>query len=250
MIDILLFSAKAAFAIMGFAVGFRLYGKSRSDVGVGVHTLGAAVIFIGGVGLFAAAGGEAMADTSRTLAIRSTIAGDVLERIALIGLGVFIWKVFRPDWRGGLGATIVLGLFLSASMVWELYSQPWPHYDASLPSAWSTQLTFALPLAWSAVESAVAWSLGRRRLALGLSEPAAVERFAIWSVACTSFVAICILAVLSPAATDAGHTGLASLFVVLRSACYFVVTAAIWLGMFEPAFYVRRFAADAQPIND
>lgn len=250
MIDSFLFCGKAAFSIMGFAVGFQLLRKSRSDEGLGIHSLAAASIFVGGVGLAAFGLGEAMANGSRTLAISLLFAGDLMERIALVGLCIFIAKVFRPNSRWGLGTTIGLGLCLLASMGWELFRQPWPHYDASLASARSTQLTFALPFAWSAMESAGESSRGRRRLALGLISPAVVARFAIWSLGCASFVLICLLGALIPVVNDSERAGLASVLVAIRAVFYFVVTGAIWLGMFEPSFFERCFAGDVQERNE
>jgi len=175
-----------------------------------------------------------------------TIGGDMLERLALMGLGVFMWKVFRPHSPWGVLTAIVLGLGLFASMGWKMACQSWLAYDTSLPSAWGTQVAFALPFAWSAAETGAEWSRSRRKLALGLVSPIAVERFKLWSLACIGFVGICMLAVAVPIAADAGQPMLADALAVMRAGLYYAVTTMIWLGLFTPDFYVRRFASDAQ----
>lgn len=246
MVDTLLLGGKIAFGLMGLAAGFRLHRMARSGEGFGIHSLAAACVFVGGIGLAATALGPALADTSWALALVLTIGGDMLERLALIGLCVFVWKVFRPSSRWGSGLTVGLGLGLFASMGWEMAFQIWLPYDALLPSAWGTQVAFALPFAWSAAETGAEWRRSRRKLALGLISRIAVERFGLWSLACIGFVTICMLAIAVPIAADAGHTVLAQVLTALRAGLYYAVAVAIWLGIFTPSFYARRFSTDAQ----
>jgi hypothetical protein len=158
VVDTLLLGGKIAFGLMGLATGFRLRRMARSGEGLGFHALAAACVFVGGIGLAATALGPGLAGTSWALALVMTIGGDMLERLALMGLGVFMWKVFRPHSPWGLLTAIVLGLGLFASMGWEMACQSWLSYDTSLPSAWGTQVAFALPFAWSAAETGAEWS--------------------------------------------------------------------------------------------
>jgi hypothetical protein len=232
--DAFLLSGKIAFGMVGLATGVRLVGMTRSKEGLGIHALAAAVIFVGAIGLAMAAAGTSTAGSGSALSKPLAVGGDLLERLALIGLGVFVWKVFRSGSRWALAATVAMGAMLLAGHVWELRSQAWPHYDASIPSAAGTQLAFALPFVWSAVEAAVEWSRGRRKLVLGLTDAATVHRFAIWSLACAGFVGICALAILAPAAREAGSHALSNAAVAIRGALYYAVAVLIFVGMFVP----------------
>ena len=248
--DSLLIAGKALFAAIGFASGFRLRRLAKSGEGLTIHALAAGVIFLGGAGVAATALTDLVAPISRPIATGMIVGGDLLERIALVGLCIFLWKVFRPAARWALAAGLLLTLALLASLAWEVACQPWPGYVASLPSAWSTQLTFALPFVWAALETASEWSRGRRKLALGLIAPIAVERFAVWSLAAMGFVGICVLGVAVPVAAEAGLDALSTGFIALRAVFYFVVAASIWIAMFEPGFYVARFSGEAAPSPD
>jgi len=241
MLEWLLLGGKAAFGAVAVATGLRLARVARSGEGLGVHSLASAVIFVGGIGLAAAAAGPAFGDVSRGLALTLTLGGDALERLSLIGLCVFVANVFRGAASWPLPLTACIGAALGASLGWEVEVQPWPHYDATLPSAWVTQVTFALPFLWSAAEAGREWLLGRRRLALGFVPEIAVARFGLWAVACIGFVGICALAIAVPVAAEAGRVALANMCLAVRGALYFGVALAVWMGMFEPAFYARRF---------
>jgi hypothetical protein len=212
---------------------------ARGGEGLGIHALAAGVIFVGGIGLASTSLGPMVAAASVGLAIAVEIGGDGLERLALVGLCIFVWRVFRPGSRPAVAGTAACAMGLFVSLIWEVRSQLWPVYDATLESAWSTQLSFSLPFAWSALETAMQWSRGRRQQAIGLMEPIAVERFALWSLACTGFVGICLLAVLAPRAAMAGHEPLASGLIGLRAALYYAVACLVWIGMFPPALYLR-----------
>ena len=244
MAELLLLCGKIAFGLVGFATGFRLWRTARTGRAFGIHTLAAVIIFLGGIGLVATSVSPLLAKDSPPLAMLLTFGGDLLQRLALLGLCVFIWRVFRPHSGLGIALTALFGVSLFASFAWDTVSQPWPYYDASSASAWSTQLAFGLPFAWSTIESGVEWSRGRRKHAIGLMPRIAVERFAMWSLACGGFVGICVLAIGVPAATDAGHATLAAVLAALRGVLYLGVALAVWIGMFMPAFYVRRFATD------
>lgn len=148
--------------------------------------------------------------------------------------------MFRPQGVWGGTATAVMSLALAASCGWEMVAQAWPVYDALLPSAFGTQLAFALPFLWSAREAGTEWSRARRKHALGLTSRESVHRFGLWCLACTGLVGICLLAIAAPVAKAGGETMLSSTFVGLRAALYYAVTAAIWLGMFSPAFFARQ----------
>lgn len=246
MVDVFLLGGKIAFAVVGLGIGFRLAREARSSDGLGTHSLGSAVIFIGGVGLATTSVGPAFAEVSHALAVALSLGGDALERLALVGLCVFVAKVFRPDAAWPLPLTVCLGLALAASWAWEASVQPWPGYDAALESGWSTQVTFALPFAWSALEAGGEWRRGKRKAVLGLAREIDVARFGLWTLGCSGFVGICLIALVIPAVLEAGRVQLASGLIVVRAGLYYIVAAALWVGVFEPAFYARRFApADA-----
>ena len=100
-------------------------------------------------------------------------------------LMAFTWRVFHPSSPAaaifaigtGLAALAVCGLFLHAMVSAPPTSSP---RDIHGPYSFAVRLLFEIWYAWMGIESLLEWSRARRRLALGLSDPVVVNRFALW----------------------------------------------------------------------
>ncbi len=223
----MLAAGKLVFAVMGVAVGFRLAGTMREQGAWGLHTVALAAICVGGIGLLL----MPLADIVGSFAI--LVAAEAGIRIGMLLLCVFIAGTFRPTPIGWLGAALA-GLFLVASIVWDLRSQTLGvAYDYSLASSNANQLSIAVPFAWATVESLLLWRSARRRLELGLATPALVRGYGLWAITTACFVGICVLAIAGGLFAAAGLTLGADLAHAMRGVLYFVLTAAIWLGLFR-----------------
>jgi hypothetical protein len=168
-------------------------------------------------------------------------------RLGMLGLCLFVRKVFHPEGVGGALGVLGCGATMAAALAWDWPAQPEvAHYDDTLPSAMAVQLSLALPFAWSAVETGRHWSRSRRRLALGLVDPLVCHRVALWCLATVAFVGICGFAVAAGGLRAAGLEGGAALATAIRGILYLCVVGAVWLGLFPPAAYERHVTARAR----
>ncbi|MCG8588753.1 MAG: hypothetical protein MJE66_05630 [Proteobacteria bacterium] len=220
------------FGAVGAAAGFRLVVMARASGAFGVHGLAAAVICIGGASLLLIPFGKALGETA--FGIPVTLAGECLMRVAMVGLAVFVWRVFRPASLLGLAGALTCAALVGTSFAWELVAQSsFVRYDPSLPSAFGTQAAFAVPFAWSAFETGSHWLGSRRRAALGLGDAATTERFLLWALATTAFIGVCALAVAIPVLAGRGAPNAAALATAGRGALYLAISWCVWRGLFR-----------------
>jgi len=228
--NLLLVSGRLAFGAAGLLAGLRLAAQVRAGGAWSIHRLAAAAILVGGTGLALIPLGQALGGGLASALLVG--GGDVAMRAGLIALGVFTWRVFRPE--GPLSLLLLIGsaAFQIGAMLWDWAAQPsWAAYDDTLASAHAVQLSIAVPFLWSGIETALEASRSRRRAALGLADRAAVRQFRVWTVAMTSFVGICVLAIVAGEAAAAGWTRSAALATAARGALYFLITACAWDGL-------------------
>jgi hypothetical protein len=197
------------------------------------------MIFVGGLGLLGFGLGPSLAARSAGAARLLMIGSDALERLTLLALAVFVWQVFG---RGGPSRAFLLAAVLvamTANWTWVLLFQQWPAPMAAPAVEVASQLVFAAPLTWSAVE---AWLERRRSLRRPAPDAFASHRFLLWSVGSASFALICFTTAFIALLPDESAIG-ASL-TVLRAAFYAVTAATVALGFFPPEGY-RRWVAPA-----
>lgn len=234
---VVLLAGKLLFAAAGVLAGLHLVRRARDESGWGVHALAAAAIFTGGLSMVLLPAGQALGPGAGTALAG---AGELLMRVAIAALWVFVWRVFHPG-SAGAGVLVAAGIaVLVGTLAWDLAVQPdITRYDAGRTSAHAVQLALALPFLWSSRESARAWAGARRRLALGLSDPMTCERFRLWALATALLAGVCGLGAVVGALDAAGHAGAAEALRAVRGLAYVPIAACVWLGVAPPA----RFAA-------
>ena len=242
----ILILGKLCFAAIGAAVGVRLAREARSQDAIGLHALALAAICVGGIGLAIIPIGQSLGDTPTGTGVALT--GEWSMRAGMVLFCVFIWRTFRPEGLLGVAAAGGCAALLIGALVFDLLSQSSvAHYDYGLLSAQLSQLSIAVPFAWSCLESGLLWGRARRRLALGLADAAVVRRYLVWWFAMLCFVLICVLAMAAGEARDAGRNGLADATQAARGILYLVVAALAWLGVFSSA---RKAPAPAAASSD
>lgn len=231
---------KALFAVAGCGAGVRLMQIARREGGLPLHAWGSALVFAGGFGLLGFALGPALAASSPGAARALMIASDGLSRLVVLGLSVFVWRVFgggRGVRTGLLAALLALQLF---NWVHAFGLQHWPEPTPPLLKL-ENQLVLALPFVWSAVEARLAFGRSRRQLALGLTDPETTNRLLLWSLASSCFASIGFA---SAAAAVVPQQSPVAAALVLAQAALFVATAAmVALAFFPPAAYTRWLAS-------
>jgi len=239
----LLLASKALFAAAGCGAGLVLARTARRERGLPVHAWASAAVFVGGLGLIGFAVGPALEARSGAFAAGVMIASDLLQRVALAGLALFLWRVFgaaegEACWLRGAVLAAVLGA-LAVDAAATLFLQEWPR---ALPvaAAAASQLVFAMPFLWASLESGRAWRAGRRRLALGLAEPEVVNRFGLFALGCGAFVAVNLS---TAAAKLPAAAGMLPALDGLRALLYAALSVFVVLAIYPPAAYRRRLAA-------
>ncbi len=240
--DWVLSLGKLFFVIGGIVASIAVLRAAPAGARRWPHVSAAAAIIVGGIGLALYPVALRLPDSLAGYSL--WIAGEVLMRTGIALLGVFLWRVFRPQSGAALAGAVGCAALLFATLVWDLTAQrQWWMYEAACASAYMAQLAFAVPFVWSTVESWLEWRRSRRRVALGLADRQVSVRFLLWCVATSAFVAICLLYNLIAWLGANGQVELAAAARFLRGLLYFVIVGALWLGLMPPAFYRRRFQA-------
>ena len=226
----ILIFGKICFYAMGLAIGWRLARDLRRAGGRGLHALALAAIAIGGLGIVTNAFGEL------ALSTRVALTGDLGIRSGVALLGVFVWKTFRRAESVGVVAVVACTASIYGTFLWDVLAQPsFVDYDYGRASAQASQVGFALPFVWTAIETGLVWTRGRRRLALGLADPLVVRSFFLWTLTTSAFVALCVLAIVAGQAQHAGLSSLAQAVHLLRGLLYLMISVTIGLGLFPKA---------------
>jgi len=169
--------------------------------------------------------------------------------LALISCGVslnyfFVWKVFRPA-SGCAQALFWLATGALAATVVPLSGSPTTPPEVG-PVTTLGDLVRIGGGAWGAFEALRYYVLMRRRLRIGLAEPALSNRFLLWGLACCAtaaiFLATSTLARQQLSPVDLGLTPGMAVFVSLFT---LATATAQWLAFLPPAAYLRWIAGRA-----
>jgi hypothetical protein len=234
----MLLAGKLAFGAAGIVAGGHVLRIARRSGELGPHAVAALAIAAGSLGLVLFPLAPAMPGSAAPEVVAG--AGEILVRLAFALLAVFVWRVFRPGSRTAALAAAAYALLLLSTFAWDLRAQPsLAVYDATLPSAWAAQLSFAVVFAWSCAEAALEWRRARRRLALGLGDRLVAQRFGLWVVATAALAGVCLLGNAVGFAQSHELPDLEGTLTFVRGLLYLPAVVAVWLGMFQPRWYRR-----------
>jgi hypothetical protein len=170
-----------AFLLVSLVVGARLLLLARRTRALPELCIGTG-FFVGG----------ALGFVPETLAVNGALPEVLTPGVLAVSNGairatavltaLFTWRVFRP---GRTGAALTGALSAVLLVAYVAFPAPW--VLASTPAEWRWSLVTAIArsvaFAWAAGEPLAEWRRARRRAALGLAEPAAVQRLLLWGLA-------------------------------------------------------------------
>jgi len=167
--------------VLGFRL-LRLWFRSRQ---LPELAIGASFLVAGVLGYIATIlGNPGTAGLSEVMAYRVMISG-----IGLISIGValtylFVWKVFRPEatWARALFWAACVALLIT---IVPISGDAGAGVEVNLLTAVGDLVRFGGG-AWGAWESLRYYGLMRKRVRLGLAEPAVANRFLLWGIASLS----------------------------------------------------------------
>jgi hypothetical protein len=233
-----------AFALASTVVGGRLLWVAHRTREAPELAMGLAFVVSGAIGFPLLMASQILlqlqgvSDASHAL----TALGAAFTYVGYLGLGVGCWRIFRPAARWPLVPIAASGAALLGAAATVAASAGAAAVGRRDLALWFGIGIGALTFAWNGAESFLLYAQLRRRLALGLADPAVVNRVLMWGAGTLCAFAmtvhgIVLRVVVGPTPAD-GHRVVSSLFGL-------VAAVAIWLAFFPPAAYRRRFAAAA-----
>jgi hypothetical protein len=234
-----------AFVGVGAAVGGRLLWQARRTRALPEALVGGALAILAGVAwplLLLVSAGSALPEGVLRLAwaVASLAMG-----LGWSTVGLFTWRVFRPQSRGALGFTllafaVVFGAGLAgARRAYALADVS--TLAAPNPGGLVLVLGAQVLYAWSAVESLRYRALLVRRIPLGLADPLVADRFLLWGV-------ISLLAIASLVPGLASHFERApdpTLVRLVVGLLGLASSTALYFAFLPPASYARWIRARA-----
>jgi hypothetical protein len=247
MSETLLLVSKGAFAAAGCCAGVRLAQLARRNAGDGLQGRVSAMILVGGAGLLGFGLGPVLAQYSPALARVLMLLADGLERVALLLLAWFVWRVFGRGHALRRGVLAVVVSILALDWVQMLSAQQWPETRLPVFVDAASQLAFSTPLLWSTVEAWLEYRRSRRQLEHGLTNASVTNRFFLWTSATGCLALVCLTTAL--AKVVAGAPFWATALEYALALLYWIVAGIVLLGFFPPRFY-RRWLDDSASASE
>ena len=230
--------------VVGWVIGLRLLLLWRRTRGVPELTIGLGILLIGGISYPLAGLSTPLRVTAPVAAWACIVASATTSHIGLTSNCIFTWKVFRPAtgwarWLVTLSvAAIAIGFAgnLSAALHGGVASM-------AGKKGWTLFLMAeaAVAFGWGAVESLVYYDKLRRRMALGMADPAVANRFLLWGISSAATVSGCLVnaffTVMSPLSV------LDPVALLFSGACGAVSAVVMTLTFVPPARYLRFLEA-------
>jgi hypothetical protein len=243
-VELLGLLGSVAFSLASAVVGVRLLLLARRTRGAAELTMGLALVSSGALGFtcFVVADLMRKSGNTGTLALVLGVAATLFFFFGYLGLGIGVWRMFRPTERWPLALLALFAVILAgaSAVVVGVGDALAGHAETA---TWIGISVGASVFAWSSVESYLLHAQMARRLKLGLVEPEVVDRVRLWGVGSLAAFAMTAHAIALRVITGTPDMGDGQR---LASSLFGIVAAvAIWLAFFPPAFYRRRFSVGA-----
>jgi hypothetical protein len=229
-----------AFILTSLVLGLRLVWIARRTRGLPEFVLGFGLFLMGGLGYPLMAVAQQATGMDMHVRVGMLVTQMLCTTIGMTGVTLFTRRVFRPGETWAAWTTPGCLLAYLAMMIGQGAG---PGFAAALQGAdaiWfrSSYIGIAV-MVWTGAESLRYHLMLRRRQALGLAEPAVVDRFRLWSISMFAASSISLLGIVlrelfgvSVNGTTAGN--------LLVGPLGLVIAIALWLAFLPPAFYLRR----------
>jgi hypothetical protein len=228
-LDLVSFLGFGAFALASFAVGGRLLLLARRTQQVPEFAIGIALFANGALGYGLVVLGFVLRPFSPFVNSIFLLSGIFLINLGCAALALGVWRIFRPcdAWARWL----YIGISASLLAAFALRALDPTRMPAAPHVFWTFSGVSGLCFAWSGFESLRYGALMRRRMRLGLADPAVVARFYLWGAASLAAAAIYASSMLNRMLAPA-----TILPAILRfqSLLGLAAAVAIWLAFFPP----------------
>jgi len=231
---------------ISWVLGLRLLAMARSTRQAPELCMGASLLLIGGLGYPFAILTNLPALQGTVWSALTFTACSWTVHAGVMANFQFVFRVFRADvplvrsamW--GVGALLLVTAFAQARVAFLGLPREETMAANVLPATGLMSMA-VLAYAWSAVESLRYWGLMRRRLALGLADPVATNRFLLWGVSGAAMVIGAGVNLLASIVTPLSV--MHPLALLVTSVCGFTSSVALVLTFVPPARYVSWLRA-------
>lgn len=231
-----------SFVLASLILGLRMLLLAKQTRGVPELTLGLGLFLMGAISypIFVVARvGEGLGDETR---IALTVVSQLLMCIGTVSLGVFNWRVFRPDekWAPLLVAGVAV-VFLSLFAI-QCFGPGLMPYITNNEGPFRHSIPLVgVALVWGGIESFRYHAMLVKRLELGLSDPLVTDRMRLWGAAMLLAWSINVFSVVGQAfGIDPATSPLAG---AVTGVLGLAATCVLWLAFFPPRAYLARFSA-------
>lgn len=223
-------------------VGVRLLLLAQRTRELPEAALGAAFVLLGAIGYpLSTAARRGLLPTDEANAMLMAV-GFAAQNLACLAIYWMTARTFRSEVREATALVVAAGLALAISYVVHALDNGFVG-NTTGAAYYLGLVTRTGAFAWACFESLRQFGLARRRLALGLVDPLVVNRFLLFGLGTggvfAAFAIFLVAQLLHTKVAEAGWvlaaTGAAGLFAAVPT----------WLAFLPPAFYRRRFEADA-----
>lgn len=173
-----------AFVLACLVVGVRLLRLAWRSRALPESLMGTSLLLMGGFAYpltSVARAAQALSDAQRTGLM---IGAHVLMVVGLGAMAVFNWRVFRPASPVARGAAGALCAGLLCCFAWQGWTPGFRAGALDKEGAGLVGITVlaALTLGWAAAEALLYSARLRRRIGLGLGDPAVLRTVSLWAV--------------------------------------------------------------------
>lgn len=173
------------------------------------------------------------------------VAARVIYTFGVIPLLLFTYEVFRRNSRWAIALIWTNAALLFSGAFFSLIGGDAEGLDVSSVWFWCDWVGYTLPYTWIGAEGWIAYRSARKRVLLGLGEPAIAHRFLLWAW----FGILAALGGISliPLSVEYAVTGIWPVWAdYVSGGLEASAVVVLWLAFFPPKFY-RRWVDRAAP---
>jgi hypothetical protein len=153
-------------------------------------------------------------------------------------IAAFTARAFRPDERWARWLVWGVAVLAVAGVGGSVLRGDWEGFSLSNGWFWLEWVSYTLPFGWAAAEAFPQYRQARRRVSIGLCEPAVCNRMFLWSLFGVIQLAGCFVVIGQYAAYERENL-FSSTWDILYSSAILAALVAMWLTFFPPKFYLR-----------
>jgi hypothetical protein len=153
-------------------------------------------------------------------------------------IAAFTARVFRPNDRWGNWLVWGVAGLAVAGVSYSALRGDWEGFSLDNAGFWVEWLSYSLPFGWAAAEAFHQYLQARRRVSIGLCEPAVCNRMLLWSLFGVIQFSGCVVVIGQYAAFERDGV-FSSTWDLLYSGTSLAALAVMWLAFFPPKIYLR-----------